>query len=90
MATATVTSKGQITLPKSVRDELGIETGDQVVFVVEGKGVALHAVPKSRLTELRGIAKGHRPYAGRDAERSAARDEAVRNSVPAHRTSRGR
>lgn len=29
---ATVTSKGQVTLPKSVREALGIQTGDRVLF----------------------------------------------------------
>ncbi len=32
---AKVTSKGQITIPKEVRDALGIAEGDQVVFRVE-------------------------------------------------------
>lgn len=32
---AKVTSKGQITIPKEVRDALGIVAGDQVVFRVE-------------------------------------------------------
>jgi AbrB family looped-hinge helix DNA binding protein len=31
---ATVTSKGQITLPKSVREALGVHEGDRVVFRV--------------------------------------------------------
>lgn len=31
-ATAKVTAKGQITIPVEVRKELGIETGDSVVF----------------------------------------------------------
>lgn len=31
---ATVTSKGQITLPKSVREALGVQEGDRVVFRV--------------------------------------------------------
>jgi AbrB family looped-hinge helix DNA binding protein len=33
---ARLTSKGQITLPKAVRDALGLEAGDQIVFRVEG------------------------------------------------------
>ena len=33
MSTATVTSKGQITIPQTVRDRLGIDTGDRVEFV---------------------------------------------------------
>ena len=32
MATATVTSKGQITLPKEIRERLGVRTGDRVRF----------------------------------------------------------
>jgi len=34
---AKVTSKGQVTLPKAVRDALGVEPGDRVLFrVVDG------------------------------------------------------
>lgn len=37
---ATVTSKGQVTLPKSVRDALGLKQGDQVLFrVLKGRAV---------------------------------------------------
>ncbi len=40
-AAARVTSKGQITVPKAVRDALGIAEGDQVVFRVEGTRAVL-------------------------------------------------
>lgn len=33
---AKVTAKGQVTVPKTIRDALGIRDGDQVVFRVEG------------------------------------------------------
>jgi AbrB family looped-hinge helix DNA binding protein len=49
---ATVTSKGQITLPKELRDKLGLSTGDRVVFYFEDdQGVRLvpKHVPVSRL-----------------------------------------
>lgn len=37
---ATVTSKGQVTLPKSVRESLHIKAGDRVLFrVLEGRAV---------------------------------------------------
>ncbi len=37
MSTSTVTSKGQITLPRDVRQRLGLEVGDKVDFVaIEG------------------------------------------------------
>jgi antitoxin PrlF len=34
---ARLTSKGQVTLPKAVREALGLEEGDQVVFRVDGR-----------------------------------------------------
>jgi AbrB family looped-hinge helix DNA binding protein len=42
---AKVTSKGQVTLPKSVRDALGIEQGDNVIFRVEGNRAVLARTP---------------------------------------------
>lgn len=33
MTTATLTSKGQITIPIAVRDALGVDTGDRVEFI---------------------------------------------------------
>jgi len=42
---ARVTSKGQITIPKSVRDALGLAEGDQVVFRVEGQRALLARTP---------------------------------------------
>ena len=40
-AAATVTSKGQVTVPKAVRDALGIRAGDRLVFRVEGRRATL-------------------------------------------------
>lgn len=39
MSTATLTSKGQITIPKPVRDALGIEAGDRLEFLVRPDAV---------------------------------------------------
>lgn len=38
MATATMTSKGQITVPATVRGALGLDTGSRVEFVEVSKG----------------------------------------------------
>lgn len=35
---ATLTSKGQVTLPKSVRQILGVDTGGKIAFDVRGGG----------------------------------------------------
>jgi AbrB family looped-hinge helix DNA binding protein len=39
MPTATITSKGQVTIPKEVRDALGLESGHQVSFLLREDGV---------------------------------------------------
>jgi AbrB family looped-hinge helix DNA binding protein len=43
--TAQLSSKGQLTVPKAVRDALGLTEGDQVVFRVEGKRALLARTP---------------------------------------------
>lgn len=42
---AKVTSKGQITIPKEVRDRLGITEGDQIVFRLEAHRAVLAKTP---------------------------------------------
>jgi len=42
---ATMTSKGQITVPKAVRDALGLSEGDRVYFRVEGDRAFLARTP---------------------------------------------
>ncbi len=44
-AAARVTSKGQVTVPKAVREALGIKEGDQIVFRVEGNRAVLARTP---------------------------------------------
>lgn len=38
MPTATVTSKGQITIPKEIRDELGLDSGSRIAFRLRADG----------------------------------------------------
>jgi len=41
MALATITSKGQVTIPKAVRDSLKLYAGDKIEFVITEEGQAL-------------------------------------------------
>ena len=56
---ATVTSKGQITIPKPIREHLKVKAGDRVKLFVhpDGRVVILPTVP---VTALRGIVKSRR------------------------------
>ena len=38
---AKVMSKGQVTIPKDVRDVLGVSSGDRISFIVEGNSVRI-------------------------------------------------
>jgi antitoxin PrlF len=58
MATSTLTSKGQITLPRDVRQSLGLEAGDQVDFVKVDDGFKLVPVRKD-VRELKGVFSGY-------------------------------
>lgn len=41
MELAKITSKGQITIPVSVRRKLGVKDGDKVLFLDDGQGVVM-------------------------------------------------
>lgn len=56
MAVATVTSKGQVTIPKEVRDDLGIETGTKLYFVRTAQGYVLKPA-KNSILALAGTAQ---------------------------------
>ncbi len=57
MSTATMTSKGQITIPAIVRTALGVEAGDRVEFVqIEPGHFELVAATQS-VTALKGLVR---------------------------------
>jgi antitoxin PrlF len=71
-AAAKVTSKGQVTVPKVVRDALGIKDGDQIVFRVEGDRALMARTPN--LLDLAGTIRVPA------AKRNAAWDEVIRRT----------
>ncbi len=42
---ARLSSKGQVTIPKAVRDALGVEEGDSVIFRIDGNLATLQRTP---------------------------------------------
>jgi AbrB family looped-hinge helix DNA binding protein len=55
MPTATITSKGQTTIPKAVRTRLRLKAGDRVEFLVQDDGTALMVPATVRVVDLEGI-----------------------------------
>jgi len=55
MATATLTSKGQVTIPAEVRAELGVNAGDRIEFVEIGEGQFAIVAATRSVKELNGI-----------------------------------
>jgi len=54
MSTATITSKGQITIPKVIRDRLGVHPGDRVEFVELDNGVFQLVAASKDIRQLKG------------------------------------
>ena len=50
---ARLTSKGQITIPKSIRLQLGLKPGKSVLFIPEGKDVVMKSKVKDSLLGLK-------------------------------------
>ena len=77
---AKMSSKGQITVPKAVRDALGIGEGDTVVFRVEGNRAVLARTPD--FLSLAGTIKVPA------ARRNAAWDDVIRKTRSARADAR--
>ena len=74
MPTATLTTKGQITIPKEVREHLGVETGDRLSFVVQQDGTVLVQSITRHVRELGGLLHraGRRPVSIREMDEGIA------------------
>jgi len=60
---ATLTSKGQTTIPKEIRDRLSLKAGDRMTFTLMQDGTVVMRVKSKSVTELAGVLhkKGRKP-----------------------------
>jgi len=72
MPTATVTTKGQITIPKAVRDHLRVDAGDQVDFTLNERGEVIVRGVTTDIKSIRGLLKRPRKQAVTIEEMDAA------------------
>lgn len=75
MPRSTVTSKGQITIPKEVRDQMGLKPGDRIDFVKDRAGRFSLKTINTDFRSLRGILKSKRtkPLTIREMDEAIAR-----------------
>ena len=75
-----ITIKGQATIPKSIREHLGLRPGDRVKFFVHPDGSVV-LLPKVPASAIRGIvkARGQRPVSLEEMTRAAADGTAGRS-----------
>ena len=62
-ADATLTSKGQTTIPKEIRDELGMKPGDRMTFTLMPDATVVMRVKNKNISALAGALykKGRKP-----------------------------
>ncbi len=71
MSTSTLTSKGQTTIPKDVRERLNLQPGDRLEFVIDQDGRVLVLPASIDASELAGMLKPPaRPVAIADMNRA--------------------
>lgn len=60
---ATLTSKGQTTIPKEIRESLGMKAGDRMTFTLMPDGTVVMRVKNRSVTQLAGMLhkKGRKP-----------------------------
>jgi AbrB family looped-hinge helix DNA binding protein len=82
MPATTVTTKGQVTIPKRIRDALGIRAGDRVVFFRAEDGRIVVEPETVDIRSLRGILKHEGPPVSVEEMNAAIAQEAAKSALP--------
>ena len=77
MALATITTKGQVTIPKEIRESLKLHTGDKIEIIVTENGEAIIRPISIKVDDI--FCKLHDP--ARKAVTLQAMDDAIRNRM---------
>ena len=79
MPSASLTSKGQVTIPKAIRDFLRVKQGDRLEFSIEGQQVVVHPGRRD-LRSLRGMLArpGRKPVSLEQMDAAIAREHGRR------------
>lgn len=78
MATATLSSKGQVTIPAAVRRALGVDVGDRIEFIETTPGRFEVVAATLPVTALKGLVDKPAKPVSIDAMNAAIRERAMR------------
>jgi antitoxin PrlF len=79
-----ITVKGQATIPKSIREHLGLQPGDRIKFFVHPDGTVV-LLPKIPASAVRGMVKSRNPRPVTTEQMTAAAAEAALSRNPRRR-----
>jgi AbrB family looped-hinge helix DNA binding protein len=71
MSTASVTSKGQVTIPAKIRRLLSIKAGDRLLFESEGDEVRIRVVARRKASDFLGVIETGKSFPGHAAVRQS-------------------
>ena len=75
MTTATISSKGQVTIPKIIRSRYHLEAGDKIEFLEDEQGVVTILPVTQSVTKLKGlIAKPKKPVSIEDMKQAVTEE----------------
>ena len=78
MISSKISAKGQITLPRKVRQALAVKPGDSVLFLLENKTVVLQPLGSSSARALAGSLGRYARHVAPGTARSAAKKKVAR------------
>lgn len=71
MSASTLTSKGQTTIPKDIRDALGLQPSDELVFTLLSDGSVVMRAKTRSLRDLAGAWKAPKAAQSKSQKRAA-------------------
>lgn len=84
MEQSTITAKGQTTIPKAIRDQLGLKPGAKVRYFISPDG-RVSMLPVIPISQLRGMLKTNRPPVTIDEMNEAIAAGAAGEPLPRRR-----
>ena len=81
-----VSSKGQVVLPKAIRDEMDLDTGSKLVIFTDGKNILLKPITMPDLSEFESLMKESKKWAEKVGMKQSDIDDAIKTVRKRNRT----